>query len=319
MSDSADPFADFESPTLVLPRAPGVPEDGIHLGVPFETYLSWDAASHSRLEDCRRSLAYARYRIDHPEADEDTPARLLGTAAHAAILEPDEFPKRYAQRPEGLNLTRKPDKEAYRLYQLSLGYVEDPLTEKMVQGPSSPLILPTDVYADALAIRDSVWVKEWGAKARKILRAAKEKELSAVVTDPETGCVGKARADVPADSLGILADVKTSRDAQAEKFTRAIHTYGIDRQGAWYLRVMRALGRVFESWVVIAVENTAPFEVAVRRMDSESMAASALEIDALLVRYANALRTGRWTGYEEDEPTTGRPEWARPRAPMGEF
>lgn len=328
MNADENPFDLDPAPDRVV-RPAGLPDDGFHL-VPFETYHKWDAASHSRLEDCRRSLAYCRWRIDHQEEREEDEgpawvrglqkgATLVGDVAHCGILEPDELETRYARRPDGLNLSTNAGKAAFVEFARSLpGYTGETYAE-LTPGPDSPVILHPDVYDTGIAIRDSVWTAEWGEAARKILRAATVKEESAVATDEETGCPMKARVDIPADKLGILADVKSSRDAHRERFSRAIHTFGTDRQFAHYQRVYRTLGRTFRHAVVIAVENTAPYEVAVRRINAESMAASYLEVDALLKAYAEAVRTGRWTGYENDAPTIGRPGWALPHLDEGGF
>ena len=326
MTAPQTPFdVEFERSEIV--RSPTLPPDGFHR-VPFEVYHSWDAASHSRLEDCRRSLAYCRYRIDNPDSEDDGKpswvkglrdgATLVGDAAHCGILEPDELTKRYARRPEGLNLSTKRDQSVLVELARSLGYFGDTY-DALAPGPESPVILHPEVYDTAIAIRDSVWVREWGEKARRILRAATATEESAVATDPETGCPMKARVDVASDRLGVLADVKTSRDAARERFSRAIHTYGIDRQFAHYGRVYLTLGRHLPHRVVIAIENTKPHEVGVRTINTESMAAACDEIDALLKLYAEAVRTGHWAGYEEDPPTIGRPAWALPHDHEGEF
>lgn len=321
------PFdVEFERAEIVRPA--DIPSDGFHR-VPFEVYHAWDAASHSRLEDCRRSLAYCRWRIDHQQQSEDDAgpawvrglqkgATLVGDAAHCGILEPDELTKRYVRRPDGLNLSTKAGKEAFVEFARSVGYHGDAYDE-LIASADAPVILHPDVYDTAVAIRDSVWVREWGEKARRILRAATATEESAIATDAETGCPMKARVDVAADRLGVLADVKTSLDAGVERFSRAIHSYGIDRQFAHYGRVYLALGRSLPHRVVIAIENTAPHEVAVRTINTESMAAAAQEVDALLRLYAEAVRTGHWAGYEDDPPTVGRPAWALPHDHEGEF
>ena len=323
----ATPF-DVELERTEIVRPAGLPADGFHR-VPFETYHAWDAASHSRLEDCRRSLAYCRWRIDNQqrlEQDEGPTwvrglqkgATLLGDAAHCGILEPDELTKRYVRRPDGLNLATNKGKAAFVEFAHSVGYTGEAYDE-LADGADAPVILHPDVYDTALAIRDSVWVREWGETARRILRAATATEESALATDAETGCPMKARVDVAADRIGVLADVKTSRDAGVERFARAIHAYGIDRQFAHYGRVYFTLGRHLPHRVVIAVENTAPHEVGVRTINTESMAAAAEEVEALVKLYAEAVRTGHWAGYEDDPPTVGRPKWALPHDHEGEF
>lgn len=56
-------------------------------------YLAHPAASASDLLNLQRSPAYARLRKS--DVRPPTPAQLLGSAVHCAVLEPDEFPARY--------------------------------------------------------------------------------------------------------------------------------------------------------------------------------------------------------------------------------
>ena len=74
-------------PDLIQPPAPGIYPD-----VPFRAYLSWDCASRSSLSHMANWREYTpqdvRYAMltDSP----DTDALALGSALHAAVLEPDK-------------------------------------------------------------------------------------------------------------------------------------------------------------------------------------------------------------------------------------
>ncbi len=317
----SNPFETIEAPAATIARPANLPPDGCHEGVPMATYLSWDTASNSRLEDSRRSLAYARYRIEHPEAHEDTPATILGTACHTAILEPDTFDSRYlrggtceAKKADGVRCTNNGS--------VVLGGVSYcGVHAKGKSGDAETrIVLPGEAYDTALAIRDSVWYREWGEGARRLLRSTSVRELSVVATDEDTGCPMKARFDVPAFGLGVAADVKITRQAHRDEFPRFLVNYGGHRQGAFYQRVIGAVQPgVVKKWSWIVIEPEAPHEVAVRSMNAETFAAAWNEVNEALVKYAAALRSGYFEGYENDAPTTGVPAWALPALHMEDF
>ncbi len=314
------PF-DIETVEAPIERSALLPADGLHKSVPMATYLSWDAASNSRLEDCRRSLAYARYRIDHPEEDEETDAKLLGIATHSAVLEPDTFDKTYVRAGQCEAKTDAGKRCGNRGSSILDGASFCGTHVKSQRGsPDTRKALKADAYDAALAIRDSVWCQEWGEGARRLLRATPDRELCLVATDGDLGCPVKARFDVPAFSLGVAADVKITISAHRDEFPRFLVNYGGHRQGAFYRRALWSFQPgLVKTWSWIAVEPTPPHEVAVRSMNAETYAAAANEVNEQFVKYVAALRSGYFEGYENDAPTTGVPAWALPALHMEDF
>ena len=62
-------------------------------------YHAAPGASASRLKQLKRSAAHMKYDMDNPQ--EPTPAMIIGSATHSAILEPDLFVKEWGRLPEG--------------------------------------------------------------------------------------------------------------------------------------------------------------------------------------------------------------------------
>ena len=80
-----------------------------------EQYHANSAISHSKLELFRRRpISYYRRFIARTVArPETTEAFRIGSAAHCAVLEPDQFWARYALRPDGIDRRTKDGKAAF--------------------------------------------------------------------------------------------------------------------------------------------------------------------------------------------------------------
>src|SRR3972149_4498010 len=120
------------------------PTIGIHKNIQAEAYHNWDALSHHWLEELRRSPAHLRSHLTEPQVA--TLAMRIGRAAHAAILEPEDFVKRFRRGPEGDRRTTKV-KEAGAAAVAEVG--ED-------------AVLSPDDYGRCLAMRDAVWATKMG-------------------------------------------------------------------------------------------------------------------------------------------------------------
>lgn len=103
--------------------------------------------------------------------------------------------------------------------------------------------------------------------ARKILEAAPGREVSMFATDPETGVDIKARFDIYGDDE--CADLKTCVDATPEVFARAIWKLRYFVQQEHYLKVRELAIGGRPLFQFIAVENAAPWDVAVHHLDEQ--------------------------------------------------
>ena len=76
--------------------------DGIYWRMPFAEYLAVPALSSSGVKALQASAGdfWAGSWMNPNREDEDTPARALGRAWHTGVLEPSEFPMRYARQLE---------------------------------------------------------------------------------------------------------------------------------------------------------------------------------------------------------------------------
>jgi hypothetical protein len=259
---------------------------GLYHNVPYDEYRSWPAASQSMLKTIRdKSPAHALWERLHPS--EPTPALILGTAVHMAVLQNDLFKRTYTVAPQ-VDRRTKAGKEAWADF---------------VAANSDKNILTADDYAQCMAIYNSV---AHHPIASQLLEG--ESERSALWQDPMTGVMCKGRFDKEA-RIGVIADLKTTLDASPEAFTRSIWNYGYYMQGGHYLKGAQTLGLDVHGFVFIAVEKAPPYCVAVYHLTPDAAKAGYDETLQLLEIYQKCQESGVWPGYPEEAVEIGLPSW----------
>ena len=111
------------------------------------------------------------------------------------------------------------------------------------------------------------------------------------------------------DLLGDVGDdYKTTDDASADGFQKAMSTYGYHQQADFYLRGLRALGHPAgdQPMRFICQEKTYPYLVQVHTCDELAMEVAAALNDRAIDLYAACTATGNWPGYPSlHNPPTG--------------
>ncbi len=110
------------------------------------------------------------------------------------------------------------------------------------------------------------------------------------------------------DLLGDVGDdYKTTDDASARGFERAMSTYGYHQQADFYLRGLRAIGHPAgdQPMRFICQEKTAPYLVQIHTCDELAMEIAAALNDRAIAIFAEAVASGEWAGYPtlHAEPT----------------
>ena len=72
---------------------------GLHKHIPMDAYLMLNGLGSTHLDWLAKSPRHYRYMMDHPEPV-DSEALFIGSAVHAAALEPDRFQRDYAVEPD---------------------------------------------------------------------------------------------------------------------------------------------------------------------------------------------------------------------------
>lgn len=269
------------------------PAPGLYRDVPYDTYDRWGGVRSSLLKKFNQSPLHARYAMLNRE--EPTEAMLFGQILHVAVLEPDRFSKSYAVMP---NLGNRQSK--------TVRAAEDAFRAEH----AAATFIDKKDYDKAISMRDAVWSHP---TAKEILSSPGVNELSAVWKDKETGTVCKGRQD----RFGAWAnwptvvDLKSAADASRKSFSKAISNFGYCEQAAYYLDGFDVLAP-FEGdrrYVLIAVEKTPPFAVALYELDSQAIEVGRRKYRTHLVEYARCLESGVWPGLGDGCDLISLPAW----------
>lgn len=266
---------------------------GIHHGVDNADYHSAPGVSKSGLDQLARSPYHyhARYLAENRPRSEPTAAMEAGTRAHCAVLEPEEFERRYRVGPD-VAKTTKAWKEA----------------AEHAEKDGVTLIKPSE-HATAMAQRKSVLQLPDVAEAF----ANGHAEVSAWWEDPETSVLCKCRPDFVHECDGgvVLFDLKTTINASPEEFARSVARYRYAVQAAWYSDGYRlASGVEVLGFVFVCVESDYPFAASALMLDQESFEYGRREYRRNLNAYAACVERGEWPGYSTAIETVRLPAWA---------
>lgn len=261
---------------------------GIYTDLSNEQYHAADGISKSGLD----LIARSPYLYRHRQVVEQTKAMLIGSAVHCAVLEPALFPHRYTVAPAADGRT-KAGKE---------------LLARFAEDNAGKTVLPLADYDQVVAMANATWRHP---AARNILTGG---QAETSIFQGHHGALVKVRPDWITEDL--LVDVKTTQDASPEAFSKACWNYRYHVQAALYLDVASAaftghLGDRFSSFVFIAIEKSAPYQVAVYVADAAMVEAGRVVYHRDLEMYKRCLATGDWPGINEGKiASIGLPYWA---------
>jgi hypothetical protein len=255
----------------------------------FAAYKAIPAVNWSSLKHMADSPAHYHYHLTHQRKDTD--AMALGRAIHVAVLEPDEFPRRYTLwNPEGGNRNTT----AYKTF------------AKSSEAAGLEVLLKPD-YDKCLAVRDAVHAHDVAAG---LLKGA-AKEVTHQWTDTATGLACKSRTD--AHVPNTLVDLKSTVTVDARLFGTHVARMQYHCQLAHYVAGLAAETDTDPSlWLVkiIAVEQEPPHDVAVFDVPDDALYAGEQIVAELLSRVRSCADSGIWPGRYDTEQTLELPGWA---------
>ncbi len=265
-------------------------EPGVYDDVPFEDYLKWDAVHKSNLWILNTDPP-AKYRWICDNVRADTEALLIGHATHTAILEPDLFDSRYAVPEEKWDRRTKVGKAAAAEF------------EKTAAGKT---VLTPDQLDQTLKIRDAIWNNPL---TNKLLQDC-VCERSIVWNDHHTGLRCKARIDAWRKN-GLLIDLKTCRSCNPTFFPRDAYKFGYHFQASMYFDGAKSISKEpVKGFVLIAVEKTPPYLVAVYEVDEEVLSWGRNQYKFTLMTVKECLEKGEWPGHPPTRQLLELPSWA---------
>jgi len=263
------------------------------LSMPADQYHAHPAVGHSGLVRIMRSPAHYREYVTNPPSP--TPAMQLGTAFHVALLEPDRLGETFVVAPK-FDRRTKEGRAAAEVWESENAGKTALTAEQMV------------------AIQQMVTSVISHAGAAKLLSNGLA-EMSGFWSDHETGIECKCRPDflaITGETITGIVDVKTTSDASADGFARAIATLGYDVQAAFYQDGLKALTGRTIPFYFIAVEKEAPYAVAAYKASDEVIEVGRAKYRGALQLLKWCRENDRWPSYQPNGEieTINLPRWA---------
>lgn len=315
-----------------------------------EEYHSGDGISCSGLKLIGQSPLHFWQEYINPNREEPPrkQAFVIGSALHCAVLEGEDFPHRYAIKPDVSGTTLKgkalnaylegpeaflanhqpvPDgigktKEGKALVAEIEANGKTAMDESVFQfavANGEPLygkeLLKQDEYDDVMAMAGSLMNHPAGTYLLSMPGGSAE--LSLYWTDPVSGVLCKCRPDFmiePCDQFpnGLLLDLKTTEDASPAWFAKSAYNFGYHIQAAWYCwGFMMAFGtKAPPPFIFGAVEKSAPYASAFYSASDDQITLGSIRYRELLNAYSGCLRSGRWPGYSTEVNPLALPSFA---------
>lgn len=258
--------------------------------VAWDDYLAIPGLSITRLKELRRSPLHYRHRLLHPK---ETPALVLGRAAHCAVLEPDRYLRDHAvwsRRTASGNLGPRTGQhwEAFKAQHAGA----DIITE--------------DQHIEALAIQAAV---RGNPDAMRFL-ATGDAEVTMRWRWSEHACKGRLDWLTEIDGRPWLVGLKSARDCRPFQFSRQAANLGYHLQWAWYYDGYKAItGHTAPGVVEIVVEAEAPHAVVVYEIPDEVLQQGYDEFNELLEKLDECERAKSWPGPAPGIQTLSLPQW----------
>lgn len=209
----------------------------------------------------------------------ETDTMRFGTAVHLAILEPDQFRKRFVLLKDFGDM-RSSTNRAKR-------------DEWKMGHAAETLFLEQDDLDRLQWMIDSLMEN---SVAVEMLKDG-VREATGYARDPKTGLGIRIKPDFLRHDLSVMPDLKTCRDASYEGFLNAIKRERYDMQLVHYDRgVFGIHGKGCEDLCWIAVQNQEPFECNVWVMTLGMRELAGRHVDRGMERIAEGIKVGTWRG-----------------------
>lgn len=261
-----------------------------------EAYHAHEAIGSTSIKAMSQSPAHFKYFRDNPK--EPTPAMILGTAAHEALLEPELFEANYIVAPEFTGFTKdgKPSTQSADAKAKKAAWYAENANKKII------------TLEQKEQISGMIKAVHSNSTAKKLLNLGHAEE-SYFWRDKATGILCKCRPDFLREGK-IIVDLKTTGDASMEEFSRSINDFGYHISAPWYLDgTSHVTGDKYDTFIMIAVEQTALHGVAIYYLDPAAISYGREVCRRNLEIYAACLETGIWPGYDEHIQTINIPSW----------
>ncbi|MBQ2437394.1 MAG: PD-(D/E)XK nuclease-like domain-containing protein [Clostridia bacterium] len=246
-----------------------------------QEYNEIDAIRRSDLLKLRKSALHYLWAKHHPEeANEPTPSKIFGAAAHKYVLETRDFFNEYAVAPI-VDKRTKAGKEEWEQFR--------------IENEGKTVISQDDLDV----IRDMVDAICEHPTAKEYLTGIIETPI--FWTDDETGVKCKIRPDCVAmiDGRPIIVDYKTTTSCDERAFASECRKFGYKIQAGMYTEGWAMTNFSEVGFAFVAQEKTAPYAVRVFQCDPEFISQGNRQFHELLRYYKQCSDEGFWPGYSD--------------------
>lgn len=271
-----------------------------YVKIPDEDYFAMtDFMSHSTLKLIKDSPSKMQWAIKHPM--KSSPAMALGSAIHAAILEPDLFEKEYKVKPK-CDMRTKAGKQQSEEW-----------------NEENPGVKSVNQFDMDVIVKVRGRVMDDPQLSQFVTGGSKECSFFAKNTSVENILMkGKLDQIVTTKNGTFIVDIKTTDSANRHVFNNDITKYSYLTQASYYMKLVEeATGERPDGYVILALEKTKDCDVQTFYFDNEDLELGSKLCEQWLQRYALCLSTNEWPGYERQFIRYKAPEWFR-RSVLGQ-
>jgi exodeoxyribonuclease VIII len=247
---------------LTAPVKPGI------YAISNAQYHAREGISRSAISELKKSPLHYWDRYINPERGEEgaSPAMILGSAVHYLALEPNNFEKEFViARKEG------------RYWR--------------AENADNKQVIKEDEVVKAQKIANSILEHP---KTAALLDGANI-EKSIYWEDEDTGLLCKARPDIWNPEIGVICEIKTSREINGNSFSYTIKSGDYHLQAAMQLdAIYYATGIKINSFVIMLAPTTRPYKPYLYLLDDAVIAAGRREYKDALKLAKKCIESGRW-------------------------
>jgi len=238
----------------------------------------------------------------------DTDALALGSALHAAVLEPDKPAWDLGPVNPKTGITYGRDAKAWADYTpenpglplLTSEQAEkmDPMVEALRAHPKAAAIF---LHAEAreLTIVVNFDLRAWAERLGEIWTGGEDDHL-----------LIKGRLDLLCPGVGLVADLKTTRSKTEWELQKAFALYGYAHQAALYPELARLAGHEsIAHFAAVFVRSEEPYRAGVFRADDTSIRIASQELLPAMIEMARCYRTEEWPGWSDEIQDITLPDW----------
>lgn len=234
----------------------------------FQEYLADPAIGRSDVDNFIKYKSPRKYKFHKDNPKPPNAAMAFGTLVHTLILEPDKFEDEIIVLPGASR-----NSNAYKA---------------IIQSDETKTVVLQKEVDKANYLRDAFMSHDITAG----LLDHAEVEKTALFEWNGISC--KARFDILSD--GSIWDIKTTEDASPEAFTNTIRNYYVNQIG-FYMKAAEICELEVTAFNFIAIEKSAPFEIAVYTAGKNLVDEGQARILEALPSLNACVANDSWPGY----------------------